>query len=206
MKAHANTNVTIAGTLDSKPVNYIVPTGDTGGVYIVEILNDNSYPAMAAGLQPNMRLVSINGTPIDSYAQFNDVMNGTKPGQNVTLGIIDNGGNQRNVPITLAGGAGAAKGYIGFSGYDLSDNSIGVSTGEFAQSYLNGLKNMPFTPGGWLRVMILPVLQFTRRRPGIHASSRPRTGACTSPSDGRHPSEAWSTGWRTACSGSAGST
>ena len=88
-------------------------------------------------------------------------MNGTKPGQNVTLGIIDSGGNQRNIPITLASGTGAAKGYIGFSGYDLSDNAIGVNTGEFGQSYLNGLKNMPFTPGGWLRVMILPVLQFT---------------------------------------------
>lgn len=161
LKAHANTNVTIAGTLDSKPVSYVVPTGNTSGVYILGILNDSSYPAAAAGLQSNMKLVSINGTAIESYAQFNDVMNGTKPGQNVTLGIIDNGGNQRNIPITLAGGVGAVKGYIGFSGYDLSDNAIGVSTGEFAQSYLTGLKNMPYTPGGWLRVMILPVLQFT---------------------------------------------
>jgi len=161
LKAHANTNVTIAGTLDSKPVSYVVPTGNTSGVYILGILNDSTYPAAAAGLQSNMKLISINGTAIESYAQFNDVMNGTKPGQNVTLGIIDSGGNQRNIPITLAGGVGAVKGYIGFSGYDLSDNAIGVSTGEFAQSYLTGLKNMPFTPGGWLRVMILPVLQFT---------------------------------------------
>lgn len=167
LKAHDNMNVTIAGTLDNKPVSYVVSTGDTRGVYILGILNDSSYPAAAAGLQANMKLVSIDGQTIDSYAQFNDVMNGTKPGQNVTLGIIDTGGNQRNIPITLAGGTGAVKGYIGFSGYDLSDNSIGVSTGEFAQSYLEGLKNMPFTLGGWLRVMILPVLQFTGDDPGF---------------------------------------
>ena len=167
LKAHSNTNVTIAGTLNSKPVSYVVPVGDTRGVYILGILNDSSYPAAAAGLQPNMKLVSIDGTTIDSYAQFNNAMNGTKPGQNVTLGIIDSGGNQRNIPITLAGGAGAAKGYIGFSGYDLSDNSIGVSTGEFAQSYLDGLKNMPYTPGGWIRVMILPVTQFMGNDPGF---------------------------------------
>jgi membrane-associated protease RseP (regulator of RpoE activity) len=161
LKAHPNTSVTISGTLDSRPVSYAVSTGDTRGVYILGILNDSSYPAAAAGLQANMKLVSIDGTSIDSYAQFNDVMNGTRPGQNVTLGIIDNGGNQRSIPVTLAGDAGAAKGYIGFSGFDLSDSSIGVMTGEFAQSYLNGLKNMPFTPGGWLRAMILPVTQFT---------------------------------------------
>ena len=161
LKAHSNTNVTISGTLDKRAVSYVVPTGDTRGVYILGILNDSSYPAAAAGLQPNMKLTSIDGATIDNYAQFNNFMNGTKPGQNVTLGIIDSGGNQRNIPLTLGGAAGAVKGYIGFSSFDLSDNSIGVSTGEFAQSYLDGLKNMAFTPGGWLRVMILPVTQFT---------------------------------------------
>lgn len=161
LRAHPGTNVTVSGTLNDKPVSYSVPVGDTRGIYILGILDDKSYPAAAAGLQPNMKLISIDGATIDSTAQFNDHMNGTKPGQNITLGIIDKDGNQRSIPITLAGGAGAAKGYIGFTSYDLSDNAIGVSTGEFAQRYLTSLQQMPYTAGGWLRVMLMPVLQFT---------------------------------------------
>jgi membrane-associated protease RseP (regulator of RpoE activity) len=166
LKAHPGTNVTISGTLDNQSVSYSVPTGDTEGVYILGIISDSSYPAMAAGLKANMKLVSIDGAPIGNTADFNNHMNGTSPGQNVTLGILDTDGQQRSIPITLAAGTGT-KGYIGFYSNDLSDNAIGIGTGEFAGEWLAGLKSMPFTVGGWLRIMLLPVTQFMGSDPGF---------------------------------------
>ncbi len=159
LRAHANGNVTIAGSLGGKPVQYSVPVGDARGVYILGVLNDKNYPAYAAGIGPNLRLVSINGTPIANTAGFNDYMNGTKAGQTVTLGLVELNGTQRNVSLVLASGSGP-KGYIGFPYYGTSDNAVGITTDEFGLGYLNGLKHMPFSVTGWLRVMILPVLQF----------------------------------------------
>jgi membrane-associated protease RseP (regulator of RpoE activity) len=166
LKAHPNKTVVIAGTLDSKPVNYSVSVSDARGVYILGVINDSAYPAYAAGIQPNMRLVAINGTPIADTNAFNDYMNGTVAGQPVTLGMIDGNGTAMNVSLILASGPGT-KGYIGFTNYDMSDNAIGISMGQFANGYLNGLKNMPFSAQGWLRAMILPVLQFSGDDPGF---------------------------------------
>jgi membrane-associated protease RseP (regulator of RpoE activity) len=166
LRAHPGQNVTISGLLNKKQVQYTVPVGDAQGVYILGVLNDKSYPAYEAGIAPNMRLVAINGTPIADTAAFNGYMNGTKAGQPVTLGLIDANGTARNVSLVLASGPGT-KGYIGFSSYDMSDNAIGISTGQYARGYLEGLKSMPFSATGWLRAMMLPVLQFSGDDPGF---------------------------------------
>jgi membrane-associated protease RseP (regulator of RpoE activity) len=166
LRAHPDRNVTISGTLNNKPVNYSISVSDAKGVYILGILNDKSYPASAAGIEPNMRLVAISGTSIADTDAFNAYMNGTKAGQTVTLGLIQKNGTPMNATVVLASGTGT-KGYIGFTNYDLSDNAIGISMGQFAQGYLNGLKNMPFSLAGWLRVLILPVLQFSGDDPGF---------------------------------------
>jgi membrane-associated protease RseP (regulator of RpoE activity) len=84
----------------------------------------------------------------------------------VTLGILDTDGQQRSIPVTLAAGTGT-KGYIGFYNFDLSDNAVGISTGKFAGEWLAGLKSMPFSIGGWLRIMLLPVTQFMGSDPGF---------------------------------------
>jgi len=166
LKAHPGHVAVINGTLNGRPVSYSVNVSDARGVYILGIINDTAYPAKEAGIQPNMRLVSINGTPIDNTAAFNDYMNDTKAGQTVTLGMIDANGTARNMTLVLASGTGP-KGYIGFYSNDMSDNAIGISMGAYAQGYLDGLKNMPFSVQGWLRIMILPVLQFTGDDPGF---------------------------------------
>lgn len=166
LRAHPGQNVTISGLLSNKPVNYSVHVSDAKGVYILGILSDKNYPAASAGIEPNMRLVAINGTPIADTATFNSYMNGTKAGQPVTLSLIEVNGTQRNVSLVLASGPGT-KGYIGFTNYDLSDNTIGISMGQFARGYLDGLRNMPFSAAGWLRAMILPVLQFSGDDPGF---------------------------------------
>ncbi len=166
LRANPNKNVAIAGLLGGKPVNYSVRVNDAKGVYILGIITDKNYPAAAAGIRPNMRLVSINGTPIADTAAFNDYMNTTKAGQPVTLGLVDANGTTSNATVVLASGAGP-KGYIGFTSYDLSNNMIGISYGTFAKGYLSGLKNMPFSIEGLLRIMILPVLQFSGNDPGF---------------------------------------
>lgn len=166
LKAHPDHVATINGTLNGKAVSYSVNVSDARGVYILGIINDTTYPAKAAGIQPNMRLVAINGTPIADTAGFNAYMNGTKAGQTVTMGMIAANGTPVNISLILASGTGP-KGYVGFTNYDMSDNAIGVSMGAFARGYLAGLKNMPFSLQGWLRAMILPVLQFTGDDPGF---------------------------------------
>jgi membrane-associated protease RseP (regulator of RpoE activity) len=166
LRAHPDTNVTIAGLLGGKPVDYSVHVNDAKGVYILGIINDKSYPAAAAGIEPNMRLVAINGTPIADTAAFNDYMNATTAGQAVTLGLVDMNGTAKNATVILASGTGP-KGYVGFTNYDLSNNMVGISYGTFANGYLSGLRNMPFSVEGWLRIMILPVLQFSGSDPGF---------------------------------------
>ncbi len=166
LRAHPDRNVTISGLLGGKPVNYSVHVNDARGIYILGILSDKNYPAAAAGIGPNMRLVAINGTPIADTAAFNDYMNTTRAGQAVTLGLIVGNGTEKNATVILASGTGP-KGYIGFTNYDLSNNMIGISYGTYANGYLNGLKNMPFSPEGWLRIIILPVLQFGGNDPGF---------------------------------------
>jgi len=166
LRANPDKNVTIAGLLGGNPVNYSVHVNDARGIYILGIINDSNYPAAAAGIGPNMRLVAINGTPIDDTAAFNDYMNTTKAGQPVTLSLVDGNGTAQNATVILAAGTGP-KGYIGFTNYDLSNNMIGVSYGTFARGYLSGLRNMPFSAEGWLRIIILPVLQFSGNDPGF---------------------------------------
>ncbi len=165
LSAHANRNVTISGLLSNKPVNYTIQAGAAGGVYIVDILNNDSYPAMAAGIVPNMRLTAINGTPIGNTTVLTDYMNNTLPGQSATLSLAYSNGTMKNASVILGTGS-RGQGNIGIY---TSDNSMGVITGEFAQGYLNGLKNMPFSPQGWLRAMILPVLQFSGDDMGFSA-------------------------------------
>ncbi len=163
IRAASNKNITISGLLDKKPVNYTVPMGPAGGLYIISVVNDNSLPAMAAGITSNMRLLSINGTAIDSTTALTEYMNHTSPGQQVTLDVAYMNGTQKNLTVLL----GKSSGNHGQIGILASNNSIGVYTIEYGQGFLSGLKNMPFTIQGWLRAMILPVLQFSGDDPGF---------------------------------------
>ncbi len=53
LKAHAGSNVTIAGMQGSQAVSYTVPVGDSRGVYILGVVPD--YPAQKAGIGPHMQ-------------------------------------------------------------------------------------------------------------------------------------------------------
>jgi membrane-associated protease RseP (regulator of RpoE activity) len=171
LKAHAGSDVTIAGMQGSQAVSYTVPVGDSKGVYILGVVD--GYPAQKAGIAPLMQMVSIDGKPIGSYADYNATMADTKPGQEVSVGLIAADGSAVNTTLTLASGA-QPKGYMGFGGADLSDNSIGVLVGTFdAEGQLSWLQNL-LSPGagtivdqfvsvvtGVIILTFLPIWEFT---------------------------------------------
>jgi membrane-associated protease RseP (regulator of RpoE activity) len=156
LKAHAGSTVTIAGMQGSQAVSYAVPVGDSRGVYILGVVD--GYPAQKAGIGPNMQLVSIDGTPISSYEDYNATMADTKPGQQVNVGLIAANGSAVNVSLALASGA-QPKGYMGFGGADLSDNSIGILVGTFdAEGQLSWLQGLISPTGSTLGDKVLSVI------------------------------------------------
>jgi membrane-associated protease RseP (regulator of RpoE activity) len=148
-----------------------VNVGDTRGIYILGVIS--GQPAERAGLGPNDRLLSINGTAVNSYADYSTYMKNTTPGQMLTLGMIDGKGNPVERTITLGSGP-EPKGYMGFTGSDLADNSIGIMAGTFnAQNHLSWLRSLPAATGdslgekalsvisGFFIIWILPVWEVT---------------------------------------------
>ncbi|WP_424358181.1 site-2 protease family protein [Methanocella sp. MCL-LM] len=171
LKSKQGSSVTIGGIAGDKPSSYTVNVGDTQGIYILGVIS--GQPAEKAGLGPNYRLLSINGTPVNSYADYSTYMKNTTPGQLLNLGLIDNKGNPVERPITLGTGP-EPKGYMGFTGSDLSDNSIGLMVGNFnAENHLSWLRGLPAPTGdtlgqkalsmisGFFIIWILPVWEVT---------------------------------------------
>ncbi len=171
LKAHAGSNVTIAGMQGSEAVSYTVNAGDSKGLYILGVVP--GFPAQKAGIAPHMQMVSINGTPIGSYADYNATMANTKPGQEVNVGLIAANGSAVNYTLALASGT-QPKGYMGFGGADLSDNSIGIVVGTFdAEEQLSWLQNLLSPTGntiidkvvsmvtGLIILTFLPIWEFT---------------------------------------------
>ncbi len=140
LRAHSGSTVTIRGMQGSQAVSYPIKVNDTRGLYILGALPD--LPAAKAGIGPNMQMLSINGTPIGNYAEYTTFMANTTPGQTVSVGLVAQNGTMLNTTLALASGA-QPKGYMGFSGADLSDNSIGILVGMMdAQGQLSALQNM----------------------------------------------------------------
>lgn len=164
LRAASNATVAIAGLRNGTQVNYTVPVGATAGLYITAIVDDDRLPARAAGIGPNQRLLAIDGTPIDSQAALTAYMNNTTAGQRVGLRLAYPNGTQWNATVTLGQGTGD-RGQIGVY---TTDNPLGLSTAlAYARGYLDELRSMPYSVQGWLRIMILPVLQFTGDDPGF---------------------------------------
>lgn len=158
MRTKAGGNATISGLQGNKPVSYEVPVSSTEGLYIVGVLS--GYPGAEAGLKPNMKMLSINGTPINSYEDFNNYMNNTTAGQNITIGYLGQDGKPGSATLTLAQSSdpGIKKGLVGFSSADLSDNPAGMSVGTFmAEEHLEWLRSLPSSIPGWFLILFLPV-------------------------------------------------
>ncbi len=163
MRSGINGSITVSGLLGNKNVSYTVPLDSVEGVYIVGVMNDSAYPAKQAGITPGMRLVAINGTPVPNTTAFSSYMNGTIPGQQATLTMVYPNGTAASFTVVLGKGS-QGEGQIGVYS---TDNPAGITAVQFAGWYLDGLRDMPFSAAGWIRIIILPVLQFTGDDPGF---------------------------------------
>src|SRR5438128_5899022 len=65
------------------------------GVVVNSYTNDDS-PAKAAGVQPGDVIVSVNGQPTRTRAQFRDALRKVKPGDVVTLQVLSRSGDSPN--------------------------------------------------------------------------------------------------------------
>ncbi len=70
------------------------------GVYVVGTLRDG--PASAAGIDEGDVIVSVDGTAVTDPEQLGDILDGLAPGDRIPLEIVDAGGDQRTVDVTLA--------------------------------------------------------------------------------------------------------
>jgi serine protease Do len=69
------------------------------GAYVLATTSDG--PAQAAGIQEGVVIVSVDGTDISSAEDLGKVLEGLKPGQQVSVQIVTNGGASRTVDVTL---------------------------------------------------------------------------------------------------------
>lgn len=156
IKSRAGASVTITGVQGKEPVSYTVPVGDTRGIYILD--SNAGEPAQQAGIVANTRILGINGTPLNTYAEYSAFMANTTPGQVVTVDILDSAGSPRTVTATLDSGL-EPKGYLGFKRIDISDNPLGIAVGNFdAQGHLAMLQGMMAPSGDTLGAKALSVL------------------------------------------------
>ncbi|HMK46662.1 MAG TPA: site-2 protease family protein [Methanocella sp.] len=156
LKSRQGSSVIIGGLQGDRPVSYTVQASALNGVYILGTLD--SHPAAKAGIAPGMQLVSINSTPIKDNNGYMTFMANTTPGQTVSVGLIAKNGTSLTVPVTLESGT-EPKGYMGFGGADLSDNSIGVIVGSFdARNHLSNLQNILSFQGDTLKDKLLNLI------------------------------------------------
>ncbi|MGZ5128270.1 MAG: S1C family serine protease [Actinomycetota bacterium] len=69
------------------------------GAYVLATTSDG--PAQAAGIQEGVVIVNVAGTDISSAEDLGKVLEGLKPGQQVSVEIVTNGGASRTVDVTL---------------------------------------------------------------------------------------------------------
>ena len=178
LKSKQGSTVTIGGMSGDKLTSYTINVGDTRGIYILGVIP--GLPAEKAGISSNDRLLSINGTTINSYADYNAYMKNTVPDQVLTLGMIDGKGTPVERTITLSSGV-EPKGYMGFTGTDLSDNPLGIMVGTFnAQNHIEMLRGLPAPTGdslgekamstitGLFIIWIMPVWEVTGGMTGFN--------------------------------------
>lgn len=70
------------------------------GLYITDIIHGSG--AEAAGLQSYDRIISADGTTVDSYAELTKILQDKKPGDTLDL-VIERDGKTINVTVTLTG-------------------------------------------------------------------------------------------------------
>ncbi len=126
------------------------------GVLIVDTID--GYPAKEAGLTPGMKIVKIDSTPVDNAREFLTYMNKTRPGDVLSVHVID-GDEEKVFQIQLASAPHQTKGFLGIR---VDTSRLGMAVGEFpSQEYLQALRRLPsmlYSPYAWLWLASLPFI------------------------------------------------
>ncbi|VUT28086.1 MAG: Peptidase family M50 [Candidatus Syntrophoarchaeum sp. GoM_oil] len=125
------------------------------GVLIRDVFEDN--PAFAAGIEPDLRILAIDGAKIHTAGDFYDFMADTKPHDLISIATVDGAGEARLFEVELGEfpDPEEEKGYLGIVVYNTPFGMVG----EFsAETYLSGLKDLPKSFFGWILLMALPVI------------------------------------------------
>jgi membrane-associated protease RseP (regulator of RpoE activity) len=166
--------VTVYAASDRKVLSYEAQVIDTdikpSGILIQSIVDQG--PASAAGLEAGMHITYIDGSPIRSYTDFRNIMNSSRPGQEMIVSAIigDATGDAVRTDdynVTLAEHPDIEnKGFLGVvtSMDGQVATSLGITVGEFpATAYLNLFKSIPqmlTEITGWVILLGLPIIGF----------------------------------------------
>lgn len=176
-----------ASTAIDEVSSCVVPVAASGEIQRTDCLDtDPATPAAAAGLKPGDRIVSINGTPIDSWSQVQSMI-AASGGRTIALTYERDGATlQASVPITAterpiydAEGSLTGAAVIGFLGVSPAEEfvpqGIGAAftqTGRFIQAAGAAVLRIPERiPAVW-RAIVKPSQQEPDRPMGIIGAGR----------------------------------
>ncbi|HEX3590597.1 MAG TPA: trypsin-like peptidase domain-containing protein [Pseudonocardiaceae bacterium] len=111
----------ISSDTATRIADQLIKTGSVGSagraaldIQARSVLDDNLRPAGVgvvsvtpggaagkAGIQAGSVITSVNGTPTPSTEALSDVLTAMRPGQQVKVDLVDPGGNQKSVTVTL---------------------------------------------------------------------------------------------------------
>ncbi len=153
-KLMAGTPVSLTVVDGNGEKRVITVQGDRqGGVTVVMV--EEARPAAEAGIRAGMTIIMMDNRSIRDYEDFRNFMNLTVPGEVVRVhtnsGVFD---------VKLAQSPyHEGRGYLGIG---VANCVMGMVIAKFSASsyleYLRGLPRMFLSPGGWLLLMVLPIL------------------------------------------------
>jgi Predicted membrane-associated Zn-dependent proteases 1 len=164
------TSVTVYAATDRVVSSYDLQIGNTNidpkGILIQSIVEGT--PAEAAGMEAGTHILYIDGKPIYTYTDFNEILSKSTPGQEISAVVENDKGETTEYKVTLAEHPDyEGRGFLGVttaSGGNVV-TSLGFSVGEYpAAEYLELLKGIPGMLGslaGWYLILILPISGFT---------------------------------------------
>jgi|GEM_PF-3302042 len=147
------TNTTILRVLD-RGMKKTFQLNKSDGILIVGLLQD--YPAEKSGLRVGMRILQVDGVPVNKPDNFTDYMRNTSSGQNIVLRVLANG-SIRQFNITLSQPPHDIQ--RGWLGVTVSDDPFGIMFIRYQpEVLLDVLRSLPLEPRGLLYITLLPFL------------------------------------------------
>ncbi|HEY9204603.1 MAG TPA: site-2 protease family protein [Candidatus Methanoperedens sp.] len=174
IKPGSNVTLNLIDNGQRKEINLTAAEGNESSSVVKVATVTEGSPAEVAGIKPDMVLVRIDNTEINSIEDFVAFMNSTRPGQKLDAYLMSNSSTNasleefKNIELAKYPEEGVEKGFLGIS-YSVEDGavsySLGIGIGQFpAKKYLQILSSIPsLLTGltGWLLLFSLPIVGLT---------------------------------------------